>query len=126
MILTELFRAQVDRTPDAAAIISTRETLTFAELNERANRLAHWLVARGAGPERVVALRLPRSVEILVAQLAVLKAGAAYLPIDPAYPADRIEFMLTDCAPLLVLDGPVDTSDCPDTDPVVEDRKSVV
>ncbi|TWP50723.1 amino acid adenylation domain-containing protein [Lentzea tibetensis] len=120
MILTELFRAQVDRTPDAPAIISTRETLTFAELNARANRLAHWLIARGAGPERVVALRLPRSVEILVAQLAVLKAGAAYLPIDPAYPADRIEFMLTDAAPLLVLDGPVDTSGCPDTDPVVD------
>ncbi|WP_285742219.1 non-ribosomal peptide synthetase [Lentzea sp. NBRC 105346] len=119
-MLHELFRAQVDRTPNATAIVSADETLTYAELNARANRLAHWLVARGAGPERVIALRLPRSVEILVAQLAVLKAGAAYLPIDPAYPAERIEFMLTDAAPLLVLDGPVDASGCPDTDPVTD------
>jgi amino acid adenylation domain-containing protein len=77
--------------------------LSYAELNERANRLARLLIERGAGPERFVALALPRSAELIVALLAVLKSGAAYLPIDSGYPADRIAFMLDDARPPLLL-----------------------
>ncbi|MEV7190101.1 condensation domain-containing protein, partial [Kitasatospora sp. NPDC093102] len=101
--MPELFEAQVLRTPDADALVFGDTTLTYAQLDARANRLARLLVARGAGPERIVALALPRSVELVVAVLAVLKAGAAYLPVDPEYPADRIAYMLQDAAPLLTL-----------------------
>ncbi|MFI9008491.1 non-ribosomal peptide synthase/polyketide synthase [Actinosynnema sp. NPDC053489] len=117
----ELVEAQVGRTPDALALTGAAD-VTYAELNARANRLAHHLIGLGAGPERIVALRLPRSVELLVAELAVLKAGAAFLPVDPDYPAERIAFMLDDARPLVVLDGPVDVSDQPDTDPGVAVR----
>ncbi|MGW0518409.1 non-ribosomal peptide synthase/polyketide synthase [Crossiella sp. NPDC003009] len=102
--LAELIEVQVQRTPDAPAVISPQGTVSFAELNARANRLARFLVQRGAGPERIVALALPRSAEIIMAELAVLKAGAAFLPVDPAYPAERIEFMLADADPVLVID----------------------
>jgi amino acid adenylation domain-containing protein/non-ribosomal peptide synthase protein (TIGR01720 family) len=101
--LAELVEAAVARTPDAPAVLGADGTLSFAELDARANQLARLLIARGAGPERIVALALPRSMHIVVAQLAVAKAGAAFLPIDPDYPAQRIEFMLTDAAPVLVL-----------------------
>ncbi|WP_249044250.1 non-ribosomal peptide synthase/polyketide synthase [Crossiella equi] len=102
--LAELVQVQVRRTPDEPAVIGPDGTaISFAELNLRANRLARYLVERGAGPERVVALALPRSVDIVIAELAVLKAGAAFLPVDPAYPAERIGFMLTDARPVLVL-----------------------
>jgi amino acid adenylation domain-containing protein/non-ribosomal peptide synthase protein (TIGR01720 family) len=99
----ELFEAQVRRTPDAPAVVFNGNVLSYAELDRRANRLAHVLIRHGAGPERVVALALPRSVDIVVAQLAVVKSGAAYLPVDPAYPAERIAFMLEDSDPVLVL-----------------------
>jgi amino acid adenylation domain-containing protein len=99
----ELFEAQVARTPAAPAVISDEVELSYAELEARANRLAHLLIERGAGPERIVALALPRSVEIVVAQLAAMKAGAAFLPVDPAYPAERIAFMLEDARPVLML-----------------------
>ena len=102
-LVTELFEAQVARTPDATAVLSEGQELTYAELNEAANALAHLLIEKGAGPERFVALALPRSAETVVALLAVLKAGAAYLPIDPSYPAERIAFMLADADPALVL-----------------------
>jgi amino acid adenylation domain-containing protein/non-ribosomal peptide synthase protein (TIGR01720 family) len=98
-----LIERQAAATPDAAAVIADAGTLTYADLNARANRLARDLVRRGAGPERVVALALPRGPEIVVAQLAVLKSGAAYLPIDPDYPAERIAFMLADAGPVLLL-----------------------
>jgi amino acid adenylation domain-containing protein/non-ribosomal peptide synthase protein (TIGR01720 family) len=101
--LPDLVRAQAARTPDAAAVVSDLGTVTFAELDARADRLAALLAARGAGPERIVALALPRSTEIVVAQLAVLRSGAAYLPVDPEYPAERIAFMLTDARPVMVL-----------------------
>ncbi|MFE9746688.1 non-ribosomal peptide synthase/polyketide synthase [Saccharothrix saharensis] len=114
----ELVEAQVARTPDAVALTGAAD-VTYAELNARANRLAHHLIGLGAGPERIVALRLPRSVDLLVAELAVLKAGAAFLPVDPEYPAERIAFMLDDARPLVVLDGPVDVSGHPDTNPGV-------
>ena len=92
----ELFSAQVRRRPEAVAVVYEDTALTYAELDERANRLAHALIARGAGPERVVGLCLPRSAELIVAIVAVLKAGGAYLPIDPEYPAERIAFMVRD------------------------------
>ncbi len=101
--LPRLFERQAARTPDLPAVLFEGGSLTFAELEIRANRLAHLLVDRGVGPEEIVALALPRSVEIVVAQLAVVKAGAAFLPVDPAYPAERIAFMLADAAPVQVV-----------------------
>ncbi|MFF9062343.1 amino acid adenylation domain-containing protein, partial [Streptomyces sp. NPDC014882] len=98
-----LFEARAARTPDAPAVVSDEGSLSYAELNERANRLAHHLVGHGVGPEKIVALLLPRSVDIVVAQLAVTKAGAAYLPVDPDYPADRIAYMIDDARPSLLL-----------------------
>ncbi|AHH97300.1 non-ribosomal peptide synthetase [Kutzneria albida] len=115
--LPELVQAQAERTPDAVAVLSDEVELTFAELDARANALARELIAKGVGPEQVVALLLPRSVEIVVAQLAVLKAGAAYLPVDPAYPAERIAFMVEDAKPALVL-RPGDLTGASDTRPV--------
>ncbi|RJL21417.1 non-ribosomal peptide synthetase, partial [Bailinhaonella thermotolerans] len=102
--LPELFEAQVARTPDATALVSEGVSLTYAELNARANRLARHLAARGAGPETVVGLALPRSAGLLVAMYAVVKTGAAYLPIDPSYPAERIAYMIEDAAPVVVID----------------------
>ncbi|PWW65821.1 non-ribosomal peptide synthetase [Actinokineospora spheciospongiae] len=101
--LPELFAHQAAATPDATALVCEDTHYTFVELDAAANRLAHELIARGAGPEKVVALLLPRTAETVVAILAVLKSGAAYLPIDPAYPADRLEFLLSDADPVLVL-----------------------
>ncbi|MEV6584143.1 condensation domain-containing protein, partial [Streptomyces sp. NPDC051582] len=101
--LPELFEAQVARRPDAAAVVSGGVELSYAELNARANRLARHLVACGAGPERLVAVALPRSVDLVVALLAVLKSGSGYVPVDPEYPAERIAYMLADAEPVLVV-----------------------
>ncbi len=98
-----LFAEQVRRAPAAVALVVEDETLTYAELDARANRLAHLLTERGAGPERVVALALPRSVDMIVAEVAVLKAGAAYLPIDLDHPGARVEYVLADAAPIAVV-----------------------
>ncbi|HJP80543.1 MAG TPA: amino acid adenylation domain-containing protein [Pseudonocardiaceae bacterium] len=102
-VLPELFTAQAARTPDAVAVEFGGVSWTYAELDTRSNRLARYLIGLGVGPERLVAVVLPRSLEMVAAVLAVSKAGAAYLPIDPGYPPDRIEFMLTDAAPVAVL-----------------------
>src|SRR5204862_290844 len=91
------------RTPEATALVCRGVALNFAEVNARANRLAHHLIARGVGPERVVGMALPRSAELVVALLAVLKAGGVYLPIDPELPADRIAFLLQDAGAVLTL-----------------------
>ncbi|GAB1510093.1 hypothetical protein JCM33774_21350 [Actinophytocola sp. KF-1] len=101
--LPELVARRVAMCPDATAVVCGTEELTYAELDERANRLARHLVGLGAGPERVVALAVPRSVDMVVAWLAALKSGAAYLPVDPGYPAERIALMLADAAPIRVL-----------------------
>ncbi|MFD7409657.1 amino acid adenylation domain-containing protein [Streptomyces sp. NPDC059866] len=101
--LPELFQVQAQATPDATALVADGVHLTYEDLNTRANRLARLLIERGVGPEHIVALALPRSPEMISALLAVLKAGAAYLPIDTEYPVDRIRFMVQDARPTLVL-----------------------
>ncbi|MFL6121749.1 amino acid adenylation domain-containing protein, partial [Actinophytocola sp.] len=99
----ELFAAQAAATPDAPALSDDHLDLTFAELDARTGRLARVLAAAGAGPERIVAIALPRSARVFEAILGVLRAGAAYLPIDPDQPLDRIAGVLADAAPVLVL-----------------------
>nr|WP_275883849.1 non-ribosomal peptide synthetase [Streptomyces sp. FXJ1.172]WEO94732.1 amino acid adenylation domain-containing protein [Streptomyces sp. FXJ1.172] len=101
--LPELLQAQAARTPGADALVCDGGVVSYRELHGRANRLARLLAGRGIGPERVVALVMPRCAEQVVALLAVLKAGAAYLPVDPDYPAERIAYMLRDAAPALLL-----------------------
>ncbi|ORA45056.1 non-ribosomal peptide synthetase, partial [Mycolicibacterium celeriflavum] len=98
-----LFAQQVARAPEAVAIRYEGCNWTYRELDEAANRLAHLLIAQGAGPGQCVALMFSRSAEAIVAILAVLKTGAAYLPIDPAHPASRIEFMVADAAPMVAI-----------------------
>ncbi|CAJ1495604.1 non-ribosomal peptide synthetase [[Mycobacterium] burgundiense] len=98
-----LFAAQVDRAPDAVAVTCDGRSMTYRELDEAANRLAHLLAAHGARPGQSVALLLTRSAEAVAAILAVLKTGAAYLPIDPTLPAARVEFMVADAAPIAAL-----------------------
>jgi amino acid adenylation domain-containing protein len=101
-VLTE-FEHRAAHTPDATALVATGTTLTFAELNARANRLARLLRADGLGDGARVALLLPRSAGIVTAILAVLKAGGAYVPLDPALPADRLAYLLGDAEPAAVL-----------------------
>lgn len=99
----ELFEEQVARTPANTAVVFDRMQLSYRELNERANQLAHALRALGVGPEQMVGICLERSVEMMVTIVAVLKAGGAYVPIDPAYPKERQSFMLEDAkAPVLL------------------------
>ncbi|MET8014858.1 condensation domain-containing protein, partial [Streptomyces sp. NPDC005271] len=101
--LPELFAAQVVRTPEAVAVAGSDATLTYAELDARAERVARWLVGRGVGRESRVGVVMDRSAELVVVLLGVVKAGAAYVPVDPGYPAERIGFILSDAAPSLVL-----------------------
>jgi amino acid adenylation domain-containing protein len=102
-VLPSLFEGEVERAPDAPAVVFEDRSLTYAELNARANRLAHYLASLGVGPDAIVAIYMERSLEMVVALLGVLKAGGAYLPLDPANPDDRLAFMLNDSRPLLVL-----------------------
>ncbi|MFF7459767.1 amino acid adenylation domain-containing protein, partial [Kitasatospora sp. NPDC008115] len=101
--LPELFEALTKAGPDTTVLDTGDATWTYAELNARANRIAHWLIGRGIGAEQLVGLALPRGAELFAAILGVVKAGAGYLPVDPDYPADRIAYMLADAAPALVL-----------------------
>ncbi|MEA2589742.1 MAG: hypothetical protein QOH66_2669, partial [Actinomycetota bacterium] len=141
-----LFEAQVRATPDEVALVFGDRVFSFLELNAAANRLAHHLIEHGVGPEEVVALALPRSADMVVGILAVLKAGGVYLPVDPELPVDRIAFVVQDAAPVLVVttsgssgvhdalseaiscllvdhpDTAAALEGCPDTDPTDADR----
>jgi arthrofactin-type cyclic lipopeptide synthetase C len=97
------FEAQVERTPGSKAVVFEDESLTYADLNARANRLAHHLRSLGVGPDAPVAICVERSLEMVVGLLAVLKAGGGYVPLDPAYPEDRLRYTLDDARPVLLL-----------------------
>ena len=99
----QLFEDQVARTPAATAVVFHENSLSYEELNRRANMLAHYLRELGVKPDMRVAICAERSFEMVIALLAVIKAGGAYVPLDPAYPADRLRFMLEDCAPVALL-----------------------
>jgi non-ribosomal peptide synthetase component F len=101
--LPALFEAQVARTPEAVAVVFDQESLSYCELNTGANRLAHYLIGLGVGPESLVGIALERSMDLVVALLGTLKAGGAYLPLDPDYPQARLAHMLADAAPALVV-----------------------
>ncbi|MEV7116796.1 amino acid adenylation domain-containing protein [Streptomyces anulatus] len=125
--LPELFAAQEARTPDAVAVVSEGVEVSYAELDARANRLARLLADRGVGPESVVAVALERGVDMVVALLAVVKAGGAYLPVDPANPAARIAVLLADAAPVAAVTSRAAAAVLPDDVPVVVvDDPSVV
>ncbi|CAI8734121.1 arthrofactin-type cyclic lipopeptide synthetase C [Pseudomonas chlororaphis] len=98
-----LFEAQVQRTPEALAVKAGEQSLTYRALNERANQLAHYLREQGVGPDARVAICVERGLEMVVGLLAILKAGGGYVPLDPAYPLERIAYMLEDSAPVVVL-----------------------
>ncbi|WP_432779452.1 amino acid adenylation domain-containing protein [Pseudomonas corrugata] len=98
-----LFEELVQRTPDALAVLHGGQRLTYGELNEQANRLAHYLRGQGVQPDSRVAICVERGIDMVVGLLAILKAGGGYVPLDPAYPADRIAYMLEDSAPAVVL-----------------------
>jgi amino acid adenylation domain-containing protein len=141
--LPAFFEQQVARTPHATALVFEDTSISYAALNARANRLAHLLIGRGAGPGSFVALALPRSIEMVSGLLAILKSGAAYVPLDVSYPMERLAFMLEDAAalcmvsdtataaglpqdtPALLLDDPTlaaALAAAPDTDPTDADR----
>ncbi|MGW9206227.1 amino acid adenylation domain-containing protein [Embleya sp. NPDC055664] len=101
--LPALFESRVEQDPERTAVTAPDGSMTYREFNARVNRLARLLVAAGVGPESVVALAVPRSLDLVAAVWAVLKAGAAYLPLDPQYPAERIAFLLDDVRPALLL-----------------------
>ncbi|MEU5027874.1 amino acid adenylation domain-containing protein [Streptomyces milbemycinicus] len=101
--LPQLFQAQARRTPDAPAVAEAANTLSYRQLDAAANRLARLLLRRGVRPGDLVAVALPRGVDLIVALLGALKAGAGYLPVDPGYPPERVSFMLADAAPSAVV-----------------------
>jgi amino acid adenylation domain-containing protein len=104
--VAELFQQQVARTPHAIALVAGGASFTYRQLNAAANRLAHRLISLGIAPQEKVGIAMERSPELIAAILAILKAGAAYVPLDPAYPKERHEFMLRDCAVRFVLTRP--------------------
>ncbi len=103
LCIHQLFERQVEQAPDATALVYQEQTLSYAELNARANRLAHQLIALGVAPDQRVAICVARSPAMVVGLLAVMKAGGAYVPLDPAYPGARLAHILTDAAPAVVL-----------------------
>ncbi|MEV6808875.1 amino acid adenylation domain-containing protein [Streptomyces sp. NPDC051129] len=116
---TDVFEEHAARKPHHTAVVDGDEELGYAELSARANRLARLLIDRGVGREDLVAVALPRSAAMVVAALAVLKAGAAYLPVDAAYPADRIAYMLDDARPVALLTTEVTAARLPGTSATV-------
>ncbi len=103
MSIHELFEDQVERTPEAVALVFGDERLTYRELNERANRLGHYLRELGVGPDVLVGICVQRSLQMVVGLLGILKAGGAYVPLDPSYPEQRLKFMLEDSAAPVLL-----------------------
>jgi nonribosomal peptide synthetase DhbF len=101
--LPELLSQQVARTPHATALICESAQISYVELDQQANRLARYLISLGIGPENIVAIGLERSLDMVITLLAVLKTGAAYLPLDPAYPSSRLSFMLSDSQASLLI-----------------------
>ena len=97
------FERQVEQTPDAVAMKYEDQSISYAQLNSRANRLAHHLIGLGVGPEKLVAIAIERSIDLVVGLLAILKAGGAYLPLDPNYPAERLRFMIDDSRACVLL-----------------------
>jgi nonribosomal peptide synthetase CepB len=122
--LIDAFQAAARHNPAEVALVADGTTLTFAELNARANRLARHLVRQGAGPERPVAVLLPRTADSVIAWLAALKSGGAYLPIDADYPPERIEWILTDADPAVLVTtvDPPSAAGLPDHDLTDDDR----
>jgi amino acid adenylation domain-containing protein len=101
--IKDVFEAQVRRTPERTAIVCGERTLSYAELNQQANRLAHYLLAQSVQPDTMIGVCMDRSIEALVAIVGIIKAGGAYVPLDPAYPVARLQFMLEDTrAPLVI------------------------
>ena len=125
--LPQLFEEQAARTPDSVAVTFEGESLTYAELDARANQLAHHLIDHGIGPEQLVALALPRSAELVVSLLAVLKAGAAYLPLDPGHPAERIAYVVGDSQPAILISDREHAGRLPDgiTRVLLDDEKAI-
>ena len=103
LCIQDVFQDQVARTPDALAVVCDTDSLTYGELNARANRIAHWLLARGVKPDQLVGISVERSLEMIVAVFAILKAGAAYVPLDASYPDARLRDMLQDSGVDIVL-----------------------
>ncbi|MDJ0732638.1 MAG: amino acid adenylation domain-containing protein [Nostocaceae cyanobacterium] len=112
----QMFAAQVEQTPDAVAVVFAGEELTYRELNTQANQLAHYLQNLGVKPDTLVAICVERSLEMLVGVLGILKAGAAYLPLDPTYPQDRLAFMLSDAQVSVLVTQQFLLNDLPETD----------
>ena len=102
-LIHELFEDQAQRTPDAVAVLYEQQSLTYAELNGRANQLARYLRDKGVGPDQLVGICVERSIELVVGLLGILKAGGAYVPLDPSYPSERLAYMLKDAAPRVLL-----------------------
>jgi len=121
--LHQLFEAQVSKTPNAIAVVFEKQSLSYEELNAKANQIAHYLIEQGIKPDTLVAIQIERSLEMMIGLLGILKAGGAYVPIDPTYPEDRIEYMIEDSnAKVLVNKAVIDEvleSDYSSTNPLV-------
>ncbi len=118
--IQEMFERQVEQTPDSVALVSDGRELTYRELNERANQLAHYLRERGVGPDTMVAMCLHRSAQLIVALMGILKAGGAYVPLDPGYPEGRLELMMADSgAPLLITEKSLANKVAAPTDSII-------
>ncbi|KOP34668.1 hypothetical protein AFK69_03320, partial [Xenorhabdus sp. GDc328] len=118
-LIHQLFEAQVAQHPDSLAVVFEEQTLSYGELNRRANQLAHYLIALGVRPDDRVAICAERSLDTIVGLLGILKAGGAYVPLDPSYPPERLSYMLEDAAPVVVLTQTAQVHPLPNTVPTV-------
>ncbi|KAG0202875.1 hypothetical protein BGX31_003507, partial [Mortierella sp. GBA43] len=125
LCIHHLFEKQAERTPEATALVFMDQSLTYRQLNERSNRLAHHLIGLGVRPDTLVAICVDRSIAMIVGVLAVLKAGGAYVPLDPSYPTDRLVAILEDCHPSIVLADAVGRATFSEMNTLSEDHKNV-